>query len=155
MSRGLPTGHVYTAMGDVLDFEDLVAKSRRPLGGTKKNNEIKQRAVPKRGPMNVRGNRPASGVSPTSVAAANAVVPKTVAAERAVEETRTVPTGLEDKSIADLTAVKLEKPARLRNKVPDLAEHSAKELGKVLGGLAKSTNDPTGHDGDWQGEPKV
>lgn len=120
-------GWVTTARGEGLNIDDLIAKSKRPIGVTEEKSTIKKPNAPsKRKPVNVRGFRPAHGEAQPRNATATAE--ETPARKAASSGGKTAV------SQADLTGIKVKKRASTK-KPTGTAEDASDALGDIITGL--------------------
>ncbi len=122
-------GWVSTARGDSLNLDDLIAKSKRPIGTQEEKSTIKKQKVPgTRRPINVRGFRPAHGEA------------KPKLAETVTEEKKRVPKaastgGKKATSQADFTSIKVKKRASTKKPTGTVAAATSDALGDIMSGL--------------------
>ena len=127
-------GHVTTARGDSLNFDDLVAKSKRPIGLKEEKSTIKKKPDPsRRKQLNVRGFRPAQGESKLPEATA---VPEQVAEQKAPISAYN--DGKEADSLADVTGIKVKKKATTKKPDKPAVEAASDALGDILGDIEAS-----------------
>ena len=126
-------GHVTTARGDSLNIDDLIAKSKRPIGLKEDKSTIKKKTKPgSRKQLNVRGFRPAQG---------EAKPPESEIQEQ--PEQKKVPVsafndGKDARSVADMTGIKVEKKATTKKPDKPAAEAASDALGDILGTLEET-----------------
>ena len=127
-------GYVTTARGDSLNIDDLVAKSKRPIGLKEEKSTIKKKADPaRRKQINVRGFRPAQGESKPPEAKG--------VKEQVVEQKVPISAYNDGKaagSLADVTGIKVKKSATTKQPDKPLAEATSDALGDILGTLEDS-----------------
>ena len=123
-------GWVTTARGEGLNIDDLIAKSKRPIGTKEAKSEIKKRKVPGRKPLNVRGFQPAQGeAKPHGEPTPAAETPETPAPVAAFND------GEEAASTADITGIKVKKRASTKKPNVPAEEAAGEALGDIMSGL--------------------
>ena len=128
-------GIITTARGESLNLDDLIAKSKRPIGVQEQNSTIKKKPDPtKRKPLNVRGFVPAQGEAKTPKVAEEGLRldPPAKAPVSAFKK------GEEAKSVADMTGIRVEKKATTKKPDVPAAEAASEALGDILGSLEES-----------------
>lgn len=124
-------GWVTTARGDGLNIDDLIAKSRRPIGTKEEKSTIKKRKVPGgRKPLNVRGFQPAQGEAKPQEASTPAVVTKAAPAPAAAFND-----GKEASSQSDLTGIKVKKRASTKKPTGTAEDASNAVLSDITSSL--------------------
>lgn len=118
-------GYVTTARGEILNMDQLIREqTKRPLTKAERDSlksEIKPTKRP-RTPINVRGHMPLSGAEKApqvQPAAAKAVPEHPTMSSSGSSET--------DKTLADFTSIKVDKPMRLKEK-PESAGQASQEI---------------------------
>lgn len=120
-------GWVTTARGDGLNIDDLIAKSKRPIGVTEEKSTVKKQKVPGKTPINVRGFQPAQGeAKPQEVEKA---APVEAARKAASTDSK------EANSQADLTGIKVKKRASTKKPTGTAEEAASEALGDIITGL--------------------
>lgn len=124
-------GWVTTARGDGLNIDDLIAKSKRPIGTKEEKSTIKKRKVPGgRKPLNVRGFQPAQGEAKTPVREDTTEAPAPQEAPVAAFND-----GKKASSEADITGIKVKKRATTRKPNVPAEEAASETLGDIMTGL--------------------
>lgn len=125
-------GWVTTARGDGLNIDDLIAKSKRPIGTTEEKSTIKKQKVPGKTPINVRGFQPAQGEAKPQEVTEAAPAKATPAHKAAFKD------GKEASSQADLTGIKVKKRASTKKPTGTAEEAASDALGDIVSDLEAS-----------------
>jgi len=127
-------GWVTTARGDGLNIDDLIAKSKRPIGTKEAKSTIKKRKVPGGSkPLNVRGFQPAQGEAKTPVHEGTEATAPQEAPVSAFND------GEKASSEADITGIKVKKRASTRKPNVPAEEAASEALGDIMTGLENGT----------------
>lgn len=127
-------GWVTTARGDGLNIDDLIAKSKRPIGVKEENSTIKKRKIPGGNkPLNVRGFQPAQGEAKPQEVESVASIKEKPAPKAAFND------GKEANSQADLTGIKVKKRASTKKSTGTAEEAASEALGDIMTGLEKGS----------------
>jgi len=122
-------GWVTTARGEGLNIDDLIAKSKRPIGVKEEKSTVKKQKVPGKTPINVRGFQPAQGESKPHEASKAPAVETTPVAKAAFND------GKDASSQADLTGIKVKKRVSTRKPTGTAEEAASDALGDIITGL--------------------
>ncbi len=124
-------GWVTTARGEALDIDDLIAKSKRPVGTKEAKAEIKKRKIPgSKTPINIRGFQPAQGKAHTPV-----LETTEVKKEIPVAPLSSYNDGKKANSTADLTGIKVRKRATTKKPKGSAADASNALLDDITSSL--------------------
>ncbi len=127
-------GWVTTARGESLDIDNLIAKSKRPIGTKEEKTEIKKRKIPgSKTPINIRGFQPAQGNSSPPVV-------ETVA-QKEIKDTpiSSYNDGKKAKSASDLTGIKVRKRSTTKKPTGTAADASNAVLDDITSSLESGT----------------
>lgn len=131
------SGWVTTARGEALNFDDLIAKSKRPIGTREEKTEIKKRKIPgSKTPLNIRGFQPAQGEATPPVVEVKVDQPKEIPA---------VPLsayndGKKAESVSDITGIKVRKRAATKKPKETVSESSNSVLNDITNSLESNAS---------------
>jgi len=122
-------GWVTTARGEGLNIDDLIAKSKRPIGVMEEKSTVKKQKVPGKTPINVRGFQPAQGEAKPQEAAQAPAVEAAPAPKAAFND------GNDASSQADLTGIKVKKRVSTKKPTGTAVDAASSTLGDIMTGL--------------------